>query len=184
LVVVIEFKKLPAECKLAAQFLESRIDLPLKTKGTQVLVEGGRSRDLKLLLHKFLHQRGFDGYRIVHEPGAIVILPPEERDTEPYKEERPRWEGLSPFRMNPTTTVMYPNYPPSHITQVQETEKVKEVFPHDEKGKATNSHLPQERLRLIEANRDKLSSAFWSCWPTWLERVPGETLSGFLLVSE
>lgn len=115
MVVVIEFKKLPAECKLAAQFLEPRIDLPLQTKGTQVLVEGGRSKDLKLLLHKFLHHRGFDGYRIVHEAGALVIIPPEEQHTKPYKEERPGWEGLSPFspyRMNPTTTVVYPNYPP------------------------------------------------------------------------
>jgi hypothetical protein len=114
--VVIEFKKLPAESQLAAQFFKSRIDLPLSLSGSRVLVEGGRPKDLKLLLHKFLHRRGLDGYRVVHQSGGLAVLPPEKRRVSHHKEEeRPRMEGLSPYspyRMNPMTTVEFPNYPP------------------------------------------------------------------------
>ncbi len=113
--VVIDFKKLAAESRLAAQFLKSRIDLPLSLSGSRVLVEGGRPKDLKLLLNKFLHHRGLDDYRVVHQSGGLAVLPAEKRHISHHKEERPRMEGLSPYspyRMNPMTTVEFPNYPP------------------------------------------------------------------------
>jgi hypothetical protein len=113
--VVIDFRKLVAESRLAAQFFNSRIDLPLRLNGNRILVEGGRPKDFKLLLHKFLHHRGLDGYRVVHQSDVLTILPPEKHQISHRKEERPRMEGLSPFspyRMNPTATVEFPNYPP------------------------------------------------------------------------
>jgi len=48
--------------------------------------------------------------------------------------------SLLPLPDEPNHDGNVPKLSPSRTTQVQETEKVKEVSPHDEKGKATNSH--------------------------------------------
>ena len=71
----IEFEKLPAEVAAAVDFLKDHLHGPVKAKGHQILVEGVKHRDLKLLLHKFLRHRGLETYRVLSEAGRLKIVP-------------------------------------------------------------------------------------------------------------
>src|SRR6266567_6486854 len=54
----IEFKRIPKEATQAANFLRDHVQGRVKTRGSQIQVEGAKHRELKLLLHKFLRHRG------------------------------------------------------------------------------------------------------------------------------
>jgi hypothetical protein len=48
----------------------------VKTKGSQIIIDGARHKDVKLLLHKFLRQRSLDEYRVLSQSGILEIVPP------------------------------------------------------------------------------------------------------------
>ncbi|MBO0887790.1 hypothetical protein J2P12_01675 [Candidatus Bathyarchaeota archaeon] len=71
----VEFRRIPQESGQAVGFLKEHVKGRIKTKGTQVQVEGAKHKDLKLLLHKFLRHRGLEGYRVVSQSGILEIVP-------------------------------------------------------------------------------------------------------------
>jgi hypothetical protein len=76
--LTVDLKHLGKNVGLAVEFLQSRLDEPLKVKGSQVRLTRTSARAAKLLLHKFLHQRRLEGYRIlVVRPGLIEVRAPE-----------------------------------------------------------------------------------------------------------
>ena len=112
--LVVELKRLHKEAGPAAKFLLPRIDGKLRLKGSQVQIEGAKAKEVKLLLRKFLHHRGLNGYKVLSQSGVLEVFPPQER----RPSEREALEGgsgaLSPFSPYRTSlsSYIYPNYPP------------------------------------------------------------------------
>ena len=51
----------------------------MKTKGTQLQIEGAKTKEVKLLLHKFLHHQGLNHYRVLSQSGVLEVTPPPEK---------------------------------------------------------------------------------------------------------
>jgi hypothetical protein len=76
-VLTIELKELHDRASEAAQFLQSKVEGKMTTKGTQVQIEGAKTKEVKLLLHKFLHHQGLNHYRVLSQSGVLEVTPPE-----------------------------------------------------------------------------------------------------------
>ncbi len=73
--ITVDFKKLPGELSAAAQFLKEHMKGQVKTKGNQIQLDKVRHKEVKLLLHKYLHHRGIEGYRVLSQSGIFEIVP-------------------------------------------------------------------------------------------------------------
>ncbi len=111
---IVDLGKLHELVKPLAEFLGNNLETRAKVKGSTVQIDQSRHKDVKLALHKFLHHYGLDYYRIVTELETISVLPPKKPHPESPPEQSSFGVGLSPFspcRMNPMSSVIYPNYP-------------------------------------------------------------------------
>jgi hypothetical protein len=112
--ILVELDRLKDQAKSLAEFLREGLEAQVRIKGSEIQVEVARSKDVKLALHKFLHHTGLNDYRIILHQKTLTILPPKKpskrADTSPLN----LGEGVSPFspyRMNPLSSVEFPNYP-------------------------------------------------------------------------
>jgi hypothetical protein len=64
-VLTVDLKPLNKLVGPAVEYLRSRLDEPVKIKGSQVKLTRTDARTAKLLLHKFLHRHRLEGYRIL-----------------------------------------------------------------------------------------------------------------------
>ena len=71
---VVDFKKAPDQLNAAAEFFRDHSHR-VKTKSNQLLVEGAKHKEIKLLLHKFLRHQQLSGYRVLSQSGVIEIVP-------------------------------------------------------------------------------------------------------------
>jgi len=92
--VTVELRMLPGEAGAAAKFLQSKIQGEIKVDGNRVEVEDQNARDVKLLLHTFLHHEGLTGYRVLRESGTFRIVP----EREPAQEEQPEKDKIKGSR--------------------------------------------------------------------------------------
>src|SRR5712691_6755222 len=76
-VLTVELKELHDRASEATQFLKSKVEGKMKTKGTQLQIEGAKTKEVKLLLHKFLHHQGLNHYRVLSQGGVLEVTPPE-----------------------------------------------------------------------------------------------------------
>ena len=76
-VLTVELKELRDRTSEAVQFLKSKVEGKMKIKGTQLQIEGARTKEVKLLLHKFLHHQGLNRYRVLSQSGVLEVTPPE-----------------------------------------------------------------------------------------------------------
>ena len=102
----VDFSQLPSELADATDFLQQHVTGRVKSKGNQILVDGPRHKEVKLLLHKFLRHYGLDEYRVLSQAGVLEIVPP--HATIPSKHEQ---GGTAP---NAALTMPYffPGSPP------------------------------------------------------------------------
>jgi len=89
----------------ATQFLKSKVEGKMRTKGTQLQIEGAKTKEVKLLLHKFLHHQGLNHYRVLSQSGVLEVTPPEKHVLHP-----PEREG-SPPTATQTTPYLFPQTP-------------------------------------------------------------------------
>ncbi len=101
--LVIDLNQVRDEQGAILDFLRSRTQATVTAKGNSLVLEADEgelsARDVKMLLKKFLHQRGLDGaYRVVGEREVVRIVrqrekrrpraksgvPPSPYDTMPY----------------------------------------------------------------------------------------------------
>ncbi len=75
--LTVELKELHDRASEATQFLKSKVEGKMKAKGTQLQIEGARTKEVKLLLHKFLHHQGLNHYRVLRQGGVLEVTPPE-----------------------------------------------------------------------------------------------------------
>jgi len=79
---IVEMKKVRAEIGPASEFLKAHIKGSLRVKGTQIIVDEVEHHDLKLLLHKFLHRRGLNRYKVHSQPDVLEIVQADEKEGE------------------------------------------------------------------------------------------------------
>jgi hypothetical protein len=104
-VLTIELKELHDRVSEATQFLKSKVEGKMKIKGSQVQIEGAKTKEVKLLLHKFLHHQGLNHYRVLSQSGVLEITPPEKHEVHP-----PEREGSPPTAAQ-TTPYYFPQAP-------------------------------------------------------------------------
>ncbi len=104
-VLTIELKELHDRVSEAAQFLKSKVEGKMKTKGTQLQIEGAKTKEVKLLLHKFLHHQGLNHYRVLSQSGVLEVTPPEKHEVHP-----PERVGSPPTAAQ-TTPYYFPQAP-------------------------------------------------------------------------
>jgi len=76
--VKVELRNLHGKVDAAAEYFASKSKDGVKTRGSSLQLEVASVKDVKLLVHKFLHDKGLDGYRVVViHPGLVEVLPPE-----------------------------------------------------------------------------------------------------------
>ncbi|TMI24169.1 hypothetical protein E6H36_09115 [Candidatus Bathyarchaeota archaeon] len=60
-----------------AEFVKSKVKTSVRAQGSRLQFDMS-AREAKLLLHKYLHHRGLDGYRVeVVHPGMVEVFSPE-----------------------------------------------------------------------------------------------------------
>jgi hypothetical protein len=112
--VTVELKMLPGEAGAATKFLQSKIQGQIQVDGNRIEINDTEGLDVKLLLRKFLHHEGLNGYRVLSQGGTLKIVP----DNTPAPEEKPeddKIKGVPPFpplsnERLPLMDVVYPNY--------------------------------------------------------------------------
>ena len=104
--MTVEMKNLSLNTDEVAEFLRSRINGKIDRHGKkQLRIQDARARDVKLLMHKFLHQKALDNYRVeVVHPGLLEVFGPEH--ARPHEARKSRG---SP----PSAAVTLPYYFPS-----------------------------------------------------------------------
>ena len=63
--LLVELKRLRKDAGLAAEFLRSILDESPRSHGSKLEFTKTKAKDVKQLLHKFLHDRKLENYRIV-----------------------------------------------------------------------------------------------------------------------
>ncbi len=106
----------------AAQFLKSKVEGKMKTKGTQLQIEGAKTKEVKLLLHKFLHHQGLNHYRVLSQSGVLEVTPPEK-----HVVHEPERVGSSPTA--PQTTPYY--FPQTPVLTPEKKKKAKPKHKHE-----------------------------------------------------
>jgi hypothetical protein len=90
---VIELKRVHEETGPLAEFLRTHVKGPLRIEGSRIEIEGAEHDEVKLLVHKFLYQRGLSGYKVHSQSGIIEIIPHDDKEDHKSKKET---EGRPP----------------------------------------------------------------------------------------
>jgi len=121
-VLTVELKALQDRSSEAAQFLKSKVEGKMKTKGTQLQIEGAKTKEVKLLLHKFLHHQGLNHYRVLSQSGVLEVTPPEKHIVH-----EPERVGSPPTA--PQTTPYY--FPQTPVLTPEKKKKTKPKHKHE-----------------------------------------------------
>ncbi len=90
-----------------AEFLRVKVKGKIDSEGTELRIQDARARDVKLLMHKFLHHKALDGYRVeVVHPGLVEVFGPE-----PVRQHEVRKSGGSPPSAGATMPYLFPSSP-------------------------------------------------------------------------
>jgi hypothetical protein len=121
-VLTVELKALQDRASEAAQFLKSKVEGKMKTRGTQLQIEGARHKEVKLQLHKFLHHQGLNHYRVLSQSGVLEVTPPEKHVVSPSQREG------SPPTAAQTTPYLFPQTP---VLTPEKKKKAKPKHKHE-----------------------------------------------------
>lgn len=96
------------------KFLQSKLQNEIKVHGSRIEVDDEKTEEVKLLLEKFLHHEGLQGYRVLRDPGMVRVVP--DNTERPHEEMRDdKVKGVPPYPplsrpQGLYATLMYPNY--------------------------------------------------------------------------
>ena len=121
-VLTVELKELHDRASEATQFLKSKVEGKMKAKGTQVQIEGAKTKEIKLLLRKFLHHQGLNHYRVLSQGGVLEVTPPEK-----HVVHEPERIGSPPTA--PQTTPYY--FPQTPVLAPEKKKKTKAKHKHE-----------------------------------------------------
>jgi hypothetical protein len=121
-VLTVELKELHDRASEATQFLKSKVEGKMKIKGSQLQIEGAKTKEVKLLLHKFLHHQGLNHYRVLSQSGVLEITPAEKHEVHPLEREG------SPPTAAQTTPYYFPQAP---VLTPEKKKKAKPKHKHE-----------------------------------------------------
>lgn len=103
----------PGEAEAAKRFLFSKLQEQVRVHRGRIEVAEEQGVEVKMLLRKFLHREGLEGYRVLSEPG-LVKVEPDNRNL-PEEPSRDKVKGVPPYppfsrERLPLMDVVYPNY--------------------------------------------------------------------------
>ncbi len=76
--LIVDMKSLGDNVPEAEQFLRPKVKGRVDHHGTELKIQDSTAHEVKLLLHKFLHYKALDHYRVeVVHPGLLKIFQPE-----------------------------------------------------------------------------------------------------------
>lgn len=105
--LTVEMKGINLDASEVEEFLRSRIKGEIVSHRTEVRIQDARAREVKQLLHKFLHHKGLDSFRVeVVHPGLVEVLGPEHP-----KPHFARETGGSPPSAGATMPYFFPSSP-------------------------------------------------------------------------
>jgi len=112
--VIVELRMLPGEAGAATKYLQSKLQGRIKIEGNRIEITDVKGREVKLLLHKFLHHEGLTGYRVLSQSGTLKIVP-ENTSSREEPPENAKIKGVPPFpplstERLPLMDIIYPNY--------------------------------------------------------------------------
>src|SRR5215472_5709371 len=90
-------------------FLRTKMDGKIESHGRELRIQDAKARDVKQLLHKYLHQRGLDIFRVeVVHPGIVEVLGPEPPKPHfvPDKTSAPPFSGANMPWLFPSSPVL------------------------------------------------------------------------------
>src|SRR2546425_12697651 len=120
--LTVELKELHDRASEATQFLKSKVEGKMRTKGTQLQIEGAKTKEIKLLLHKFLHHQGLNHYRVLSQSGVLEVTPPEKHVLHPMER-----VGSPPTA--PQTTPYY--FPQTPVLTPEKKKKARPKHKHE-----------------------------------------------------
>ena len=123
--VTVELKRLRGGKTSAQEFLQERVNGEIKIDGTRVELSSEKTKEVKLLLHKFLHENDLTNFRILSHEGVLEIAPATVRKE---SEDDDKVKGVPPFpplsdERLPLGAVLYPNYGSPAIKWTQKPKK-------------------------------------------------------------
>src|SRR2546427_2916432 len=121
-VLTVELKELNDRASEATQFLKSKVEGKMRAKGTQLQIEGAKTKKVKLLLHKFLHHQGLNHYRVLSQGGVLEVTPPEKHVVHEQGH-----EGSPPTA--PQTTPYY--FPQTPVLTPEKKKRAKSQHKHE-----------------------------------------------------
>ena len=114
-----------SEKSSAQEFLQMRIHGDFTINGTRIEFPGEKTKVVKLLLHKFLHEKNLTNFKVFSRNGVLEIAPVTVRRE---SEDDDRVKGVPPFpplsnERLPLGAVLYPNYSSPSIKRIQKPKK-------------------------------------------------------------
>jgi len=89
-----------------AEFLRPKVKGKIDLHGTELRIQDARAKEVKLLMHKFLHHKALDEYRVeVVHPGLVEVFGPEH-----VRHDETR-QGGSPPSAGATMPYFFPSSP-------------------------------------------------------------------------
>ncbi len=105
--MTVDMKNLGLDTGEVAEFLRPKVKGKIDLHKTELRIQDARARDVKLLMHKFLHHKALDGYRVeVVHPGLVEVFGPEH-----VRPHEARKSGGSPPSVGATMPYYFPSSP-------------------------------------------------------------------------
>ncbi len=121
--VVVQLEELSGQKSPLREFLRSKLGVQVRIRGDLVEIDGKSAKEVKLLVHKFLHQQGLAGYRVLSNAGILEIVPAGKQGPKTSSgktKEMPPFPPLAPT-MLPGLSTVYPNYLAGGIRRCRKT---------------------------------------------------------------
>jgi len=119
--LTVEVKNTRVNAGDVEEFLSAKIKSNVEAHGSQVRIQDASAKEVKLLLHKFLHQRALDKHRVeVVHPGLVEVYGPEH----PKPHFVPEPKG-SPPSLGAAMPFLFPSSPALPGSPVKKKKKIR-----------------------------------------------------------
>lgn len=77
---IVEMKRAHNEIEPMVEYLRSHVKGPIQLKNSRIMIDGAKHDEVKLLLHKYLHHKGLESYKVHSQAGYLEVVPGEAKD--------------------------------------------------------------------------------------------------------
>jgi hypothetical protein len=128
--ILVRLEELHDQAKSLAEFLIDNLGsrIRVRVKGSTAQVDAPYTKDVKLVVHKFLYHNALADYRIVTAQKTLTLLPPkkEHKHLGTLPVNPGAGSPFSPYRLNPVSSFEFPNYPAASPRKFKQPKKRRE----------------------------------------------------------